>query len=133
MASIFTKIIQGEFPCYKIYEYSQVLAFLSIDPINPGHTLVVPKVEVDHFMDVPKADFSAVFSAAQPIGRAIREATGCRRVGMAVQGFEVPHFHLHLIPLQGPEDFDFRKARRAPPEALAEMQKKVTAKIKTLV
>jgi histidine triad (HIT) family protein len=131
MASVFTKIIRGEFPSYKILETEEVLAFLSIDPIAPGHTLVVPKVEVDQFADVPEPYYSAVFKVAQTVGRAIQTATGCRRVGMAVQGFEVPHFHLHLIPLNGAADFDFRHARRASPEELAETQKRVVAKLKS--
>jgi histidine triad (HIT) family protein len=130
MASVFTKIIRGELPSFKIFENEEVFAFLSIDPIRPGHTLIVPKVEIDQFTDLAEPHYSAVFAAAQPLGRAIRAATGCRRVGMAVQGFEVPHFHLHLIPLESPADFDFQNARRASMEDLAATQQRILAKIK---
>lgn len=130
MASVFTKIIRGELPSYKIYEDDHVFAFLSIDPIRAGHTLVVPKAEVDQFTDVPEPHYTDVFKAAKPLGRAILMATGCRRVGMAVQGFEVPHFHLHLIPLWGTEDFDFKKAKRLPDSEMKDVQAKILAKLK---
>jgi histidine triad (HIT) family protein len=130
MSSVFTKIIAGELPSYKIYEDDHCFAFLSLDPIRAGHTLVVPKVEVDHFTDVPEPHYTAVFKAAKPIGRAILMATGCRRVGMAVQGFEVPHFHLHLIPLWGVEDFDFKRAKRLPDAEMKDAQAKIVAKLK---
>ena len=129
MASIFTKIIRGELPSYKIHETEQVLAILTIDPIQPGHTIVFPKVEVDHFFDVGDPHYSAVFQAAKPIAKAIQAATGCLRVGVAVQGFEVPHFHLHLIPMWGTEDFDFRKAKRRPSEEMAAIQQKIVGKL----
>ena len=106
------------------------MAFLSIDPINPGHTLIVPKLEIDHFTDVPEPYWTAVHQAAQPIGRAIREATGCRRVGLAVQGFEVPHFHLHLIPLNSPSDFSFHNARRLPDAEMKSVQAAIIGKLK---
>lgn len=130
MASVFTKIIRGEFSCFRIYEDSRVLAFLSIDPIQPGHTLIVPKEEVDHYVDVKPEDYSAVMALAQPLGRAIQAATDCRRVGLAVQGFEVPHFHLHLIPMWGTEDFDFKKAHRIPEAEMKAVQEKIVGKLK---
>jgi histidine triad (HIT) family protein len=130
MASVFTKIIKGELPSYKIFENDHCFAFLSIDPIRAGHTLVVPKTEIDHFTDLADPHYSAVFQAAKPIGRAILAATGCKRVGMAVQGFEVPHFHLHLIPLWGAEDFDFRKAKRLPEAEMKDVQARITGKLK---
>ncbi|HEY8279257.1 MAG TPA: HIT family protein [Bdellovibrionota bacterium] len=131
MASVFTKIIEGKLPSYKIFENEFCLAFLSIDPIHAGHTLIVPKVEIDHFVDVKDPYYSAVFAAAQTIGRAIHAATGCKRVGMAVQGFEVPHFHLHLIPLWETEDFDFRKAKRLPDAEMKAIQEKIVARLKS--
>jgi histidine triad (HIT) family protein len=130
MPSIFTKIIHGELPSYKIFEDPLVFAFLSIDPIRPGHTLIVPKVEIDHFTDLADPYYSAVYAAAKPIGRALLAATGCRRVGMAVQGFEVPHFHLHLIPMWSPADFDFRNAKRLPEAEMKDVQAKIVAKLK---
>ncbi|MGZ3694903.1 MAG: HIT family protein [Bdellovibrionota bacterium] len=130
MASIFTKIIAGELPAYRIFENDLVISFLTIDPIRGGHTLVVPKTEVDAFMDVSNPEYQEVFRVAQIIGKAIKTATGCERVGMAVQGFEVRHFHLHLIPMWSPADFDFKKATRMAPAQLEEMQAKIKAKLK---
>lgn len=131
MASIFTRIIQGELPAFKILENEHILAILTLDPIQPGHTIIFPKKEIDHFFDVPEPQYSAVQLAAQTIAKAIRTATGCRRVGVAVQGFEVQHYHLHLIPMWGPEDFDFRKAKRLPPEEMKAMQEKIVAKLRS--
>lgn len=131
MASVFTKIIRGELPCYKVFENELVIAFLSIDPIQPGHTLVVPKKEIDHFMDLEDPHYQAVFAAAKPLAQAIRTATGCKRVGLAVQGFEVPHFHLHLIPMWGTEDFDFRRARRLSNEQMQAARDGIVAKLKS--
>lgn len=101
MASIFTKIIRGEIPSYKIYEDEYCFAFLDIHPIQEGHTLIVPKKEIDHFIDVPEPYYSAVFRAAQKIGAALQKATGCPRVGTQILGWDVPHFHYHVIPLWG--------------------------------
>jgi histidine triad (HIT) family protein len=128
--SIFTRIMKGELPSYKIYENEHVFAFLSIDPIQPGHTLIVPRTEINHFSDVPDLEYQAVFAAAKPISKAIQTATACKRVGMAVIGLEVPHFHLHLIPLFGAEDLDFRKAHRIPEQEMLGMQAKIIAKLK---
>lgn len=128
MASIFTKIINGELPAYRVFENELVIAFLTIDPIRPGHTLVVPKTEVDSYMDVGSKEYQEVFRVAQELGKAIRTVTNCERVCLAVQGFEVRHFHLHLIPAMSPADFDFKKAQRAEPHALEEMQQKIKAK-----
>lgn len=125
MATIFTKILQGEIPSYKIYEDEYVFAFLDIFPVKLGHTLVVPKVEVDYFVNVPEPHYSAVFRAAQKIAPAIQKATGCKRVGTAVIGLEVPHFHYHLIPLDSVGDLSFAKKESPKPEALAAMQKKI--------
>jgi len=130
--SIFTRIMKGELPSYKIYENEHVFAFLSIDPIQPGHTLVVPRTEINHFSDVPEPEYQAVFAAAKPLSRAIQAASGCKRVGMAVVGLEVPHFHLHLIPLFGAEDLDFRKARRISEEEMKSMQVKITGKLRLI-
>lgn len=130
MASVFTKIIQGELPSYKIFENEHLLAILTLDPIQPGHTILFPKKEIDHFFDVNDPEYTEIFRAAKSIARAIREAFGCKRVGMAVQGFEVPHFHLHLIPMWGTEDFEFRKAKRLPPEEMKKAQEAILAKLK---
>jgi histidine triad (HIT) family protein len=125
MSTIFSKIIRGEAPCYLIFEDELVFAFLNIRPIQSGHTLVVPKREVDHVLDVAEQDYRAVFAAGQRLGRAIQKATSCRRVAYAVAGFEVPHFHLHLIPAWDISDTSFAKQREASPADLASMQARI--------
>lgn len=125
MASIFTKIIQGEIPSFKIYEDEHCFAFLDIRPIHLGHTLVVPKIEVDHFFDVPEPHYSAVFQAAKKIGLAIQEVTGCPRVGTTILGFEVPHAHYHLVPMWSPSDLSFSLAKPRSQEEMKDVQKKI--------
>ena len=125
MASIFTKIVQGEIPSHSIFEDGQTLSFLTIAPINPGHTLVILKREIDSFLDVPAELYQAVMHHCQHIGHAIHQASGKKRICMAVQGFEVPHFHVHLIPCNGPQEFDFTLARACPAEELASMAEKI--------
>lgn len=125
MASLFTRIIKGEIPSYKIFEDEHVFAFLDIRPVHPGHTLVVPKVEVPYFIDVPEPFYSAVFQAAKNIAPAIQRATGAKRIGTAVIGLEVPHFHYHLIPIERVGDLNFGLAKEATQHDLSEMQKKI--------
>lgn len=98
--SVFTKIIKGEIPSAKIYEDDLVLAFLTIQPFADGHTLVVPKHQVDQIWDLDEPTYTHLMTCVQKIGRHLREVTGSARVGIAVKGFEVPHVHVHLIPLQ---------------------------------
>lgn len=130
MASIFTKIIAGEIPSYKVFENEHVYAFLDIQPIHLGHTLVVPKLEVDHFTEVPEPYFTEVQRASQKIARAIRHVTGSPRIGTAVQGFEVPHYHVHLIPLWGPRDLDFTLGKKRTPEEMKRMHEAIVARLK---
>lgn len=111
MSSVFTKIIKGELPCYKIYEDDLTISILTIAPIQLGHTLVIPKEEIDHYLDVPEPAYLRVFQNAQKIGKAIHKATGCTRVGTMIQGWEVPHFHYHVVPMWGPDDLNLTKAR----------------------
>jgi len=125
MASVFTKIIRGELPSYKLLETEHVLAFLARESIAPGHALIVPKVEVDHFLDVPEPYYSAVFAAAKPLGKAIQGATGSLRVGTIIAGWDVPHFHFHVIPTNGPQDLDFRRAQVYPAETYQAIQLKI--------
>lgn len=129
MATLFTRIIKGELPSYKIFENDKVFAFLALDQINPGHTLIVPKVEVDHLMDVPERDLLEVFRISKPLARAIKEAFGCRRVGVMVQGFEVPHFHVHLVPVNTPGELDFSRATRRAPEQMQEIQNRLCSQL----
>lgn len=129
MASVFSKIIRGEIPSYKVYEDEHVFAFLDINPIHAGHTLVVPKTEIDYFLDVPEPYYSAVFRAAKKIGRAVHEATGCKRVGTVILGFDVPHFHYHLVPMWGHGDLDFRKSKQVPAAEMKAIQEAIVSRL----
>ena len=130
MASLFTKIIQGELPCYKIHEDELTISFLALDQVNLGHTLVVPKQEVNHWFDVPEKPFLAVQMNAQKIAKAMQKATGCPRIGTMVAGFEVPHYHLHLIPAWSIPDLDFKRARRHSEVEMKEIQQKIISFLK---
>ncbi|GAB1307826.1 HIT domain-containing protein [Urechidicola sp. KH5] len=109
MASIFTKIINGEIPCYKVAENDDFFAFLDINPNAAGHTLVVPKKEMNKIFDLDEATYNGLMSFAREIALAMRQVIPCERIGMTVIGLEVPHVHVHLIPLQSMEDIRFTK------------------------
>jgi len=111
MASIFTKIVQGEIPSYKVAEDDRFYAFLDINPIQPGHTLVIPKNEVDYIFDLPQEEAGALFIFAQQVAKAIKKVISCKRIGVAVLGLEVPHAHIHLLPLNRERDIDFSQPR----------------------
>lgn len=113
MASIFSRIVSGDIPSYCVAEDETFLAFLDIRPVRPGHTLVVPKQEVDHFFDMDDDTLSRALVFAKPITRAIQRVTGAERVGAVVAGFDVPHAHLHLIPADTMADLDFTRAKPA--------------------
>jgi len=108
MSSIFTKIIDGEIPCYKIAENEDFFAFLDINPNAKGHTLVVPKKEVNKLFDLDEATYKGLMSFSRKVALAIRKAMPCKRIGMTVIGLEVPHVHVHLIPLHTMNDIDFK-------------------------
>lgn len=123
MATIFTKIINGEIPCYKIAEDDRYFAFLDIRPLNAGHTLVVPKTETDYIFDLDDETLSGLILFSKKIAAAIKKAVPCERVGIAVIGLEVPHCHVHLSPINTVHDLDFRRAKtleKAEMEAIAE-------------
>ena len=107
MATIFSRIIAGEIPCYKVAENEKFFAFLDINPLVKGHTLVVPKQEVDYIFDLSDEDLAAMHVFAKKIARAIEKASPCKKVGEAVIGLEVPHAHIHLIPIQKESDMLF--------------------------
>ena len=107
MASIFTKIIDGEIPCYKVAETEDFLAFLDINPNAKGHTLCIPKKEVDKIFDLDESTYNGLMMFSRNVGKAIEKAIDCKRVGMTVIGLEVPHVHVHLIPLNSMEDARF--------------------------
>jgi histidine triad (HIT) family protein len=128
--TIFSKIIAGEIPGYKIAENDQFFAFLDIFPLREGHTLVVPKVEIDNFFDVPDAYLGAMLLFARPIAKAIEGAFDCNRCGMAVIGLEVPHAHLHLVPLDHADDLNFTRSKlKVSPEQLKAAQEKIVRQL----
>jgi histidine triad (HIT) family protein len=110
MASVFTKIIQGEIPGTFVWRDERCVAFLSINPLRMGHTLVVPVEEIDHWIDAPGDLRDHLFSVAQAIGGALHEAFHPERVGLMIAGLEVPHLHLHVVPIDGVHDLDFANA-----------------------
>lgn len=116
--SIFTKIIRGEIPCHKVYEDADVLAFLDIRPVNPGHVLVIPKAQIDHFSDLDDATTQKVMAVVQKVSRAVRKAFNPQRVALVVIGDEVPHAHVHVIPYYQHGDVSL-KANAAGPDHTA--------------
>ena len=125
MSSLFTKIIKGEIPSHKIAEDDLFYAFLDIRPIAPGHTLVIPKEEVDHFFDMNDENLSKILKFAQPIVKAIELAIPCERVGSMIAGLEVPHAHLHLVPIISMQEFSFTYAKQAQQEDLINIREKI--------
>ena len=111
MATIFTKIIEGTIPCYQIAEDENYFAFLDISPLAKGHTLVVPKKEVDYIFDLDQTTLTGLTLFAQKVAKAIDKAVPCKRVGVAVIGLEVPHAHIHLIPLQLIDEINFSRPK----------------------
>jgi len=107
MASIFSRIVSGEIPCYKIAEDDYFLAFLDINPLSKGHTLVIPKKEIDYLFDLDDKEIAAINIFAKKIAVAIKKSVPCKRIGAAVIGLEVPHAHIHLIPIQKESDMLF--------------------------
>lgn len=111
MATIFSKIISGEIPCFKVAENDQFLAFLDIQPLRKGHVLVIPKIEVDYIFDMEDDHLSAMMVFAKELAHKIKAVFPCRKVGMTVIGLEVPHAHIHLIPINGVSDMNFAQEK----------------------
>ena len=111
MATIFSKIINGDIPCYKIAENEHFLAILDINPLAKGHTLVIPKVEVDYIFDLSNDDYLGLMVFAKEVAGKIQKAVPCKRIGMAVIGLEVPHAHIHLVPLSSEGDLNFANSK----------------------
>jgi histidine triad (HIT) family protein len=109
MASIFSKIISKKIPCYKIAENQDFIAFLDINPNSLGHTLCVPKIEVDNFLDLEKKSYDKLMSFSRNVALAIKQVVPCKRIGMSLIGLEVPHVHVHLIPISNMKDMQFIK------------------------
>lgn len=115
MATIFTRIIEGEIPGTFVWEDDRCVAFLSINPLKPGHTLVVPRQEIDHWLDCPPDLREHLMSVAQTIGKAIQAEWQPEKVGLMIAGLEVPHLHIHLVPIWGVSDLDFANAAASVP------------------
>ena len=124
--TIFSKIIAGEIPCYKIAENEKFFSFLDINPMAEGHTLVIPKLEVDNFFDMPVEYLEEIMAFAQPIAKAIEKSFDCNRCGISVIGLEVPHAHMHLVPINGADDLNFTRRKLSPSkEQLQATQSKI--------
>lgn len=134
MATIFTKIAKGEIPSYKCAENENYYAFLDISPLAKGHTLVIPKnVEDDYIFHLDSATYEGLWAFARKVAVALKAAVPCKRVGVAVLGMEVPHTHIHLVPLQSEGDMDFRKAKLQPEaEEMKSIAKKIFAEYEKL-
>jgi len=122
MASIFTRIVAGEIPCYKIAEDANFLAFLDVNPLVAGHTLVIPKKEIDYIFDLEDGSFVELHLFAKEVAKQLKKHIPCKRIGVAVIGLEVPHAHIHLIPLNQMDDMNFsRKKLTLSPEELSKL------------
>ncbi|MBS1920121.1 MAG: HIT family protein [Bacteroidetes bacterium] len=129
--TLFSKIIAREIPSYKISENEKFYAFLDIFPLREGHTLVIPKIEVDNLFDLPKDYLNEILVFAQPIAKAIEKAFPCDRCGISVIGLEVPHAHIHLIPINSANDLNFTQAKpKASDEKLKKVQEKILSYLK---
>ena len=126
MASIFSRIINGEIPCYKIAENDKFFAFLDINPLMKGHTLVIPKKEVDYIFDIEDNDLGEMMVFAKQVANKIKDVIPCVKVGVAVIGLEVPHAHIHLVPMQKEGDLDFKRPKlQLSQEEFLDIQKKI--------
>ncbi|HNX83540.1 MAG: HIT family protein [Bacteroidales bacterium] len=131
MASIFTRIINGEIPCYRVAENDRYIAFLDVRPLKTGHTLVVPKTEVDYIFDMDDEALSGMMIFAGKVARAMKEVIECKRIGVAVIGLEVPHAHIHLIPISREGDMLFTNPRVSlSPEENERLAKEIGARVK---
>lgn len=131
MPSIFSRIIAGEIPSYKIAEDEAHYAFLDINPLNEGHTLVVPKHEVDYIFDLPDNEYAALQLFAKRVAVALKKSVPCKRVATAVLGMEVPHAHIHLIPISTEADVDFRAPKKnIAPERMEEIARTIASNFK---
>lgn len=128
--TIFTRIINGEIPAYRIAEDDFFLAFLDINPLREGHTLVIPKIETDHFFDLDEKYLSRILVFSKPIAKAIESSFDCNRCGLTVVGLEVPHAHIHLIPINQVSDMDFKKTKlKLSEEAFRKVQARIISNL----
>lgn len=129
MASLFSKIINGEIPCHKIAEDEKFFAFLDVFPLVAGHVLVVPKKETDYIFDIGDAELAEMMVFAKQVALVLKKAIPCKRIGVAVIGLEVPHAHIHLVPMNTADDLNFTRPKMSPsPEELKQVAEKIRAK-----
>ena len=129
MASIFTKIVNGEIPCYKIAEDENYLAFLDVNPNAKGHTLCIPKQEINKIFDMEEAHYLGLMKFSRKVAKAIVKSVDCKRIGMAVVGLEVPHVHVHLIPLNDMDDMRFQRKTSLSPEEFQKLAQQITTNL----
>jgi histidine triad (HIT) family protein len=129
MSSIFTKIVSGEIPCYKIAEDENYLAFLDVNPNAKGHTLCIPKQEINKIFDMEEEHYLGLMKFSRTIAKALEKSVECKRIGVAVVGLEVPHVHVHLIPLQDMDDMRFQRKTSLSAEEFQELATKITNNI----
>jgi histidine triad (HIT) family protein len=129
MSSIFTKIVSGEIPCYKIAEDENYLAFLDVNPNAKGHTLCIPKLEINKIFDMEEEHYLGLMKFSRKVAKAIEKSVECKRIGVAVVGLEVPHVHVHLIPLQDMDDMRFQRKTSLSPEEFQELATKIANNI----
>ena len=131
MATIFTKIIRGEIPCYKVAEDDRYFAFLDINPLNTGHTLVITKQETDYLFELDSETYSGLMLFSKKVAEAIEKVVECKRIGVAVVGLEVPHVHIHLIPMSTMDDINFTKPKlKFTPEEFKAIAEKISREVK---
>ncbi len=129
MSSIFTKIVNGEIPCYKIAEDENYLAFLDVNPNAKGHTLCIPKQEINKIFDMEEEHYLGLMKFARKVAKALEKAVACKRIGVAVVGLEVPHVHVHLIPLQDMDDMRFQRKTSLTPEEFQELANQISSNL----
>jgi histidine triad (HIT) family protein len=130
MATIFTKIINGDIPCYKIAEDDRFFAFLDINPLRAGHTLVVPKNETDYLFDLDDDHVAGIFLFSKKVAAAIKKVIPCNRIGVAVLGLEVPHAHIHLVPMDTMNDINFKNTKlKFTPEEFKDIAAKISHEV----